>query len=545
MLALASDATAAAMRRPFLLGLRQRGNPAALAINVSDPSSRMYRRFLSLRQYQNRFAPSAQVRRRVLRYLAAQPGVVKLELSSDRSVVLAVLSSQAGRKLFCARGGGPPTRGLCIPRALRRWVGAISAGELYQIGGGSRAGGAQARPDATASAVRTCPGAAKTGAFAPSQIATAYGVDALHARGLDGSGIRIDTLSSQAVGTAGLKTWARCFGLRTPVVRQFAMPGATADTGTDPEETLLDIQALASLAPGLDRITPIYVPLDQGFSNSFLLFMFGALDPSRQSGRLPDILSISDGVCESRFTRNQLQLGSRFLIEAAALGITTLAASGDLGFRGCFINKPGAMFPSSSPYVTSVGGTSLTLTSGNQIADQTVWSTFASQPGEGAGSGGGPSAVWGRPRFQRAPGIGPQLQRGKATRLAPDIAAMASFTPGIAVFNKDDRGWGLGGGTSAATPLEAAIVALVLEQERRAGRARLGSLPGLLYTLARGPSYNSIFFDVTRGTSSPRPASASGRTPAGGAAQPGYDLATGLGSLNAAAFAIAVAAQRA
>src|SRR5205085_3315774 len=142
------------------------------------------------------------------------------------------------------------------------------------------------------------------------------------------------------------------------------------------------------------------------------------------------------GVCESRFTRNQLQLGSRFLIEAAGLGITTLAASGDLGFQGCFINKAGAMFPSSSPYATSVGGTDLTLTPGNQIADQIVWSTFATQPAQGIGSRGGPSTVWRRPSFQQAPGIGPQLQRGTPTRLSPDVAAMASFVPGLAVFDK-------------------------------------------------------------------------------------------------------------
>ena len=104
---------------------------------------------------------------------------------------------------------------------------------------------------------------------------------------------------------------------------------------------------------------------------------------------------------------------------------------------------------------------------------------------------------------------------------------MASFKPGLAVYDKDGGGWGLGGGTSAATPLEAAIVALVLQQERNAGRPRLGSLPPLLYSLARGPRYRSIFYDITKGTSSRHPSSAVGRTPAGGAAQPGYDLATG------------------
>jgi hypothetical protein len=96
--------------------------------------------------------------------------------------------------------------------------------------------------------------------------------------------------------------------------------GASRDTATAPEETVLDVEALASLAFGLQRITPIFVPLDQSFSNSFLLFMFGALDPSRQGGRLPDILSISDGVCESRFTSDQLRLRERLLTQAAALG---------------------------------------------------------------------------------------------------------------------------------------------------------------------------------------------------------------------------------
>jgi subtilase family serine protease len=532
-------------RRVFLLGLRQRANPGKFASQVSDPSSRLYRHFLSLRQYQDRFSPSRADRRAVLRYLASQRGVLNVELSSDQSVVLAVLTQQAGQRIFCASGPAAPTRGLCTPPGVRRWVREISAGEVYEVGGNSRRDGGRETEKAKAGTSQTCKGASETHAFNPQQLSTAYWVDELHSRGLDGSGVRVATLSSQEVDTAGFRTWARCFGLPTPVVQRFAMPGASPDTATAPEETVLDVEALASLAHGLQRITPIFVPLDQSFPNSFLLFMFGALDPSRQGGRLPDILSISDAVCESRYTRDQLRLGERQLTEAAALGITALAASGDLGFQGCFINKAGVLFPGSSPLVTSVGGTDLTLTTHNQIADQVVWSTFATQPSQGVGTGGGPSAVWPRPSFQRAPGIGPQLQHGKATRLTPDVAAMASFTPGLATFDKDGGGWGIGGGTSAATPLTAAIVALVLEQERKAGRPRLGSLPPLLYKLARGPDYHSSFSDIKKGTSSRHPHSAAGKTPAGGAAQPGYDLATGLGSLNAAAFADAVASHRA
>ncbi len=190
------------------------------------------------------------------------------------------------------------------------------------------------------------------------------------------------------------------------------------------------------------------------------------------------------------------------LTQAAAMGITTLSASGDLGFRGCFINQLGTMFPASSPFVTGVGGTDLRQTASNRIARQVVWSTYATQSDQGVGSGGGPSNLWRRPSFQGAPGLGQRLKRG--------------------------------------TPLEAAIVALVTQQERKAGRPRLGSLPPLRYSLARGRTYRSVFFDITQGTSSPHPRSAVGRSPAGGAAQRGYDLATGLGSLKAAAFANAV-----
>jgi subtilase family serine protease len=528
----------APQRRVVLLGLRQRGHPIRFASEVSNPASRHYRHFLSLHRYVKRFSTRASGRRRVLTYLRSRPGVVSLRVSGDRSVILAVVTPQAGRRLFCAKGDAPPDGGLCEPSAIRRFVRQISVGEVYQLGAGARRG--QPTPLGS-SAARSCAAATAHGAFTPRQLSTAYDVDPLHAHGLNGSGIRVATLSSQEVDASGFATWARCFGLRAPVVRQFAMPGASPATATAPEETVLDIEALASLAPRLQRIIPIFVPLDQSFTNSFLLFMVGALDPARQGGTLPNVLSISDGVCERRFTRGQLELGERLLAEAAALGITTLAASGDLGFQGCFINKPGTLFPASSPFSTGVGGTTLTLTPSDQLASQVVWSTFATDPAQGVGTGGGPSRMWRRPGFQRAPGVTRRLQRGALTRLVPDIAAMASFTPGLAVFDKGGGGWGIGGGTSAATPLEAAIVTLVLQQERRAGRPPLGSLAPLLYRLARGPGYSTIFSDITEGTSSRHPTSAVGRSPAGGAAQPGYDLATGLGSLKADAFASAVA----
>jgi subtilase family serine protease len=542
----ASAAAAHPERRVVILGLRQRGELPRFARRVSNPASTQYRQFVDLAEFRRRFSARPGDRRRALGFLRGRRGVERVELSSTRTTALAVMTPKAARRTFCVAGPAPPTSGLCIPRRLRPAVRQISAGESYQIGGAGRAAHRTASRRKAAPAQGSpqgCSDALKAGGFTPNQLATAYGVDALRARGLEGQGVRVVTLSSENAQHIGLGVWARCFDLPTPRVRPVSMPGGNDSTAVPSTEESLDIEALSSLAPRLARITPIFVPLDQGFGNSFTLFMFGALDPGRQGGRLPDVLSISDGVCEQNFTHDQLRLGQRMLREAAALGITALAASGDAGFLGCETGKPGANFPNTSRFVTGVGGTKLTLDAANEIASQVVWSTFATEGKNGAGTGGGPSAIWARPSFQRGPGIGPALEPHRRTRLGPDVAAMASDEPGISTFDAGQGGWGTDSGTSAATPLTAATVALVRQQERAAGRPPLGSLPPLLYSLARGPDYHSIFDDITVGTSSQKPSSPAAQTPAGGAAQPGYDLATGLGSLDATAFAAAVAAR--
>jgi Pro-kumamolisin, activation domain len=529
-------------RRVVMLGLlRPEQELARFVDSVSEPGSAAYGHYLTLGRLRSAYGARPAVARRVLAFLRRSTGVRSARLDSTGTVVLATMTAPASRRLFCARGMRSPRRGLCRPRPLRRLVTEVLAGEVYTVGRPSR------RPARRASArsgtPQGCRAALESGTLTPNQLASAYEVDPLAARGLDGGGVRVDTLSSALVAPGALRAWARCFGLPSPRFHQVAMPSAGRDTSTAPEETYLDAEALASLAPGLGRITAITVPLDSSFRSAFPLFMLGALDPARQGGRLPDVLSVSDGVCESQLAAADRRLGQHLLRDAAALGITALAASGDLGFQGCQERGRGAEWPGSSRYVTSVGGTEVTLDPQNALLDQVVWSTFGTEgEGNGTGSGGGPSAVWPRPAWQQAPGIGPPLQPSGSTRLTPDLAAMGSFTPGLATYGGGE-GWGPGGGTSAATPLTAAILALALQQERLAGRPALGALDPLLYALARGPGYASVFRDVTQGTSSPRPQTPLGSSPAGGAAQPGYDLATGLGSLRAEAFAAALAAR--
>ncbi|MCB0859684.1 MAG: hypothetical protein KDB54_03440 [Solirubrobacterales bacterium] len=536
----AHEAGASAKKRPMVravvMGLPGKGNALAAAQQISRPASGRYRHFLSLSQFRSQFGAGPKVRSKVLS-LGKKNGVRWVRLDPTQTVATALVSPAAAKRLFCA---GPTIPGRpCRPKGYKWAIKQVSVGETF------RQGPAPKPPHSGTSLTGTpegCGGAIKSGALTPNQLSTAYDVDELHSRGLDGSGVRVNTLSSFVVGTSDFKTWANCFNLPAPRVNQFAMPGGVADTQDDPDETVLDVEALAALAPGLKQITPIFVPLDQGFSNSFILFMLGALDPGRQDGTLPDVLSISDGVCEYRFNKSEIYLSNRLLAEAAVLGVTALSASGDLGFQGCETSKPGTSFPASSPYITAVGGTNLSLNAGNGIVSQPVWSTYATEPQQGVGSGGGPSHFWSRPGYQTGPGITPSIQSGNPMRLVPDLGAMASFKPGVAVFQTSTGGWGGGGGTSAATPITAAMVALAVQQEKQAGRPPLGLITPLLYRLGRGPGYGTTFYDVTVGTSSRKPNSAAGKTPAGGAAQPGYDLATGLGSLKATAFADAVAA---
>jgi subtilase family serine protease len=529
-------------RRVVMLGLSRSEAPLASFVqSVSEPGSSSYGEYLTLGQLRQRFGAKPAVRGRVLGFLRRASGVRSARLDSTGTVVLATMTAPSARRLFCARGMKPPRRGLCRPARLKSALVEVVAGETYKAG-------KPARRSARASAGRTgtpqgCKAALDSGTFTPNQLATAYEVDPLHAAGLDGRGVRVDTLSSALVAPGAIRTWAKCFGLPAPSFHQFAMPSASRDTSTAPEETYLDAEALATLAPGLERITAVYVPLDSSFQSAFPLFMLGALDPARQGGQLPDVLSISDGVCEPQLSAADRRLGQHLLRAASALGITALAASGDLGFLGCQEKAKGASWPASSRYATAVGGTELTLDAQNHLTDQVVWSTFGTEgESNGTGSGGGPSVVWPRPAWQQAPGIGPPLQPQGSTRLTPDLAAMGSFTPGLATFGGGE-GWGPGGGTSAATPFTAAILALALQQEQLAGRPAFGAVNPLLYELARGPAYGSVFSDIVQGTSSPQPKTPLGQSPAGGAAQPGFDLATGLGSLRAVAFAAAVASR--
>jgi len=249
------------------------------------------------------------------------------------------------------------------------------------------------------------------------------------------------------------------------------------------------------------------------------------------------VISQSFGATEETFPSRESILGLRSAFKnAKARKVTLLAASGDFGATDVELDLVDLYpmrvndWPSSDPLVTSVGGTQLTLDdAGNRLSPDVVWND-----GFGAG-GGGVSAVFRRPEFQDD--VRDAVGRRRGT---PDISLSASCDGFVVVYYSFDPnrvGYHLICGTSEATPEFAGIVAMAAQV---AGR-RLGQLGKSLYDLGR----RSGIVDITQGNNTFGPFTNSDGntyTVVGYSAGPGYDLASGLGTINAAKFVRALAA---
>jgi MYXO-CTERM domain-containing protein len=137
--------------------------------------------------------------------------------------------------------------------------------------------------------------------------------------------------------------------------------------------------------------------------------------------------------------------------------VLTLAASGDDGYLNEDIGAGTANFPATSPYVLAVGGTTLEELGGGSYGE-VVWDDDAM--GGGGATGSGCSSEWPMPSYQSGSGF----SFGACTKRASvDVSAAAEFYPsgqggGIAAYDVDDGGWNSVVGTSAASPLVAAIM---------------------------------------------------------------------------------------
>jgi kumamolisin len=550
----------ASARITYFFGLKRPETKARTAFfAVQRPRSASYRRFLTPRQVSDRYGASRATRRAFVADVAR----LGLRARIDPTGVFARVTGRVGRfeRAFHTRivsifGNAPNVltysvrgnRPLRLPTDMRPLVddvvavyahsatpsgkptGAAGAGSraiergiraVRATGPGRAAGRAKAKPRNTGTWTRGCAKARATGAFSYDQVRHAYGIDPLGS----GKGASIAILNvGEGVLPVDIADDARCFGYPKLRVRTLRTDGQAHAFGRSTFEPAEDVDVARGMAPGLRSMefTQVWLSPELWF-----LGVSQVLD----RGRLPDSLSISYGECERSIrgrgstpaTRAGADLMDAELVRLGLAGVGAYAATGDAGSTCAGLPFRGVAWPGSSPYLTAVGGTRLTLDRDNRRSGEVAWNDlkWLSPSNGGGATGGGFSMISARPPFQdglRLPGH---------RRTVPDVSAAASNLPGWPVVFA--RRWVVDGGTSAATPVIASSMAVLSADQRRRGRPPIGPADGLFYDLdKRSPE---TFRDIVKGDNHFR------KHVAGFRAKRGYDLATGLGVPRFAALA--------
>jgi subtilase family serine protease len=534
---------------------------------VSDPASPRYRRYSTVEALARRFGAGPKAKQATVSWLAAHG--LRGTVGPTGTYVSAPVSPGTGSRLLPRPAGAeasaaadPSAR--AVPPALRGIVTAAAVlsgreGAFKNVASASRARASAEQPGYSSilphsGSARGCeagrigPGGDIAPPFTPNQYLGAYGIKSMHARGLRGKGVRVALVEVDGFRRSDIASFDRCFGVKTPPVH--VVPVAPLrkpfSGGT---ETTLDLEVLSAAAPGLKDVD---VYEGAGSEGGVVLSAGTALGSPRHR---PDVISISLGFCEPRFSEHLVfrrALDSIFATAAGA-GISVLVAAGDTGSSGCRVeNQAGTTalpirtvsLPSSSPFVTAVGGTNLRLDAKNRIRAEIVWNDSPLLTG---GGGGGVSLLTPRrPWWQHVPavfGIG---------RVVPDIAALADVFPGYSYFCTSpeceeltqlaNHGWTSIGGTSAATPLMAGGIALADQMAASHRQRDLGFLDPLIYSLAasRGTK-TQAFRDVHKGNDDLGalldPELGGGHPLGCCEASEGYDWASGWGSLKVVGFA--------
>jgi subtilase family serine protease len=376
---------------------------------------------------------------------------------------------------------------------------------------------------------RPCAAASDASALTMDFWADYYGMSPLYDLGDLGQGQRIALLELEPNLPSDVSAFESCFGISTPV-NYIPVDGGLPSGPGAVGEAAMDIEILAGLAPQA-RIDVYQAPDTMNDLDDIMARFVG--DDTDKT------LSISWALCELLTPPVNRTDEANLAVEAAAQGQTILAASGDDGVDGCGPVQVSATVdsPALAPYVVSVGGTEL-----NAVAGEHVWNNSS------GASGGGISGDTCMPAYQYQPAI-PGMFDGvtdktsslcvsSATpqgyvREVPDISANGStLTPYTTYFNGS---WTTGAGTSASTPLWAAIAALTNASPfcDAYGSGNPGVLPMALYAMTAanqaiiyGGTSPQILGDITSGDNNWALAS----NPGGGyQAARGYDMASGLG----------------
>ncbi|HUA99612.1 MAG TPA: S53 family peptidase [Terracidiphilus sp.] len=371
----------------------------------------------------------------------------------------------------------------------------------------------------------------------PADFATIYDLDPLYNAGTSGAGVTVAITGRSNINLSDVAAFRTNAGLAAnipSIVVDGANPGLVSG---DQDEATLDVEWSGAVAPaaGIKLVAAASTQSTDGIDLASEYIVNHDLAP---------IMSVSYGSCEQDMGSTELAFYNGLWQQAASEGISVFVASGDAGASGCSAgaDADGAGKAvngmCSSPYSTCVGGTefndgsnsgaywSTTNSAGDgsalQYIPEMVWNESGSNHGAGLwASGGGASTVYAQPAFQAGvDGISP----AGGMRAVPDVALSAAAHDGYMLY--ENGSFWIASGTSAAAPTFAGVMALVVDGQKGAAQGCANPEFYALTNAAQSP------FHPTPGGSNAVPGT-QGFTASGAT----YNLATGLGSVDAALLA--------
>lgn len=361
--------------------------------------------------------------------------------------------------------------------------------------------------------------------YSPRSFLTAYGIQALHDRGIDGRGqtVVVPEVASQPpaappnvsdirLDLARFDRLNHLAAAKLQVVTTLAGKAAPYLAGFEEVE---DVEIAHAVAPGATIVVVFVPPSDLGSAAGFVKAVLGFLRLAVPRG---NVISISGSIGEHFVTHAEAVQMNAALQTAQDRHVTVVVSSGDTGAASDPVLGAAPVkevsLPASDPLALAVGGTSLALDPATgSYSGEIAWNTSA----------GGFSNLFSRPGYQDGV-TGPRGTRG-----VPDVAADADPNTGMALaiaISTTNYSLFPGSGTSAATPLWAGVIALA---DQYAGRS-LGFVNPAIYRIGHSLAGRWAFHDITIGGNSVVvvPSLITGYQ-----ASPGWDPVTGWGSPDA------------
>jgi uncharacterized protein (TIGR03437 family) len=516
---------------------RQQAELHQLLDAQQNPGSPLYHHWLATDEFADRFGVSQSDIGAAVNWLRTQGFTVDNVARSRRWIVFSglvrqiegVFHTEIHRYTLAGKGHYANATEPSIPSSLGDVVAGIEGLDDFSL---------EDQPEMTS--------AGGTHSLAPDDLATIYDIATVYQSGIDGRGQKIAVMGASQFDASALADVA---AFRSRFNLPVNIPQVVRDTNyPDPgvtnavNEAHLDIEWAGAIARNAETV---FV-----YSNTFLHAVLYTVD----NNLAPVIAMSANAGCEGVNTPATIDFYQGLAQQANAQGITWVNSGSDAGPASCDPNGApfatsglSVRFPASIPEVTAVGGTefneqsssywSATNTTNGASAlsyiPETVWNDALSLGALWAG-GGGASIYFPKPVWQTGPGV-----PNDNARDLPDVALAASFShDGYYVLRNGTAV--TTGGTSASAPVFAGILALLNQYLVANGiqsQPGLGNVNQTLYRLA--VARPGVFHDITAGNNIVPCQKGTLNCPDGTmgfSAGSGYDLASGLGSVDVASL---------